>query len=194
MIERFPPQVVELYGELLFFTLLLRVVNDENSDCRDQVLKVMRTLVTCDKLSQSKIKTMLNTVLKMGSSDPEKEEQLALARLHGFQLLAETSKLKHVEITQIIESIHEVIEEQSDHMLLKINKSKVKQEKVDLKARTFLQAIELDDSEEPEEEEEEKQGTLLFYALSVIERLMENQAKNLVAESLSKLDVAKTLF
>ena len=130
----------------------------------------------------------------MGSSDPEKEEQLALARLHGFQLLAETSKLKYVEITQIIESIHEVIEEQSDHMLLKINKSKVKQEKVDLKARTFLQAIELDDSEEPEEEEEEKQGTLLFYALSVIERLMENQAKNLVAESLSKLDVAKTLF
>ena len=72
LIERFPPQVVELYGELLFFTLLLRVVNDENSDCRDMVLKVMRTLVTCDKLSQSKIKTMLNTVLKMGSSDPEK--------------------------------------------------------------------------------------------------------------------------
>jgi len=41
-------------------------------------------------------------------------------------------------------------------MLRKINKSKVKSEKVDLKARTFLQAIELDDSEEPEEEEEEK--------------------------------------
>ena len=79
-------------------------------------------------------------------------------------------------------------------MLRKINKSKVKTEKVDLKARTFLQAIELDDSEEPEEEEEEKQGTLLFYCLSVIERLMENQAKNLVAESLAKLDVAKTLF
>ena len=59
-------------------------------------------------------------------------------------------------------------------MLRKINKSKVKTEKVDLKARTFLQAIELDDSEEPEDEEEEKQGTLLFYSLSTIERLMEN--------------------
>ena len=79
-------------------------------------------------------------------------------------------------------------------MLRKINKSKVKTEKVDLKARTFLQAIELDDSEEPEDEEEEKQGTLLFYSLSTIERLMENQAKNLVTESLAKLDLAKTLF
>lgn len=63
LIERFPPQIVELYGELLFFTLLLRVVNDENADCRDQVLKVLRALITCNKLSQSKIKTMLNTVL-----------------------------------------------------------------------------------------------------------------------------------
>lgn len=72
LIEKFPAQIVELYGELLFFTLLLRVVNDESADCRSQVLKVMRTLCTCGKLSQSKIKTMLNTVLQMGSSNPEK--------------------------------------------------------------------------------------------------------------------------
>ena len=74
LIERFPPQVVDLYGELLFFTLLLRVVNDENADCRDQVLTVMKALVRSDKISQSKIKTMLNTVLQMGSTDPEKQE------------------------------------------------------------------------------------------------------------------------
>jgi predicted XRE-type DNA-binding protein len=73
-------------------------VNDENADCRDQILKVMRALITCNKLSQSKIKTMLNTVLQMGSSDPEKHQQLALAKLHGFNLLAETSKLKGTEI------------------------------------------------------------------------------------------------
>jgi len=28
LIERFPAEVVEIYGELLFFTLLLRMVND----------------------------------------------------------------------------------------------------------------------------------------------------------------------
>ena len=136
---RFPPQIVELYGELLFFTLLLRVVNDENADCRDQVLKVMRALITCNKLSQSKIKTMLNTVLQMGSTDPEKHQQLALAKLHGFQLLAETSKLKDSEIQQIIESINEVIEEESTEMQRKLNKSKaIKSDTIDLKARTFL--------------------------------------------------------
>ena len=77
----------------------------------------------------------------------------------------------------------------------KIKKSKSKKEPIDLKARTFLQAIELDDSDEPEEEEEEQvQGTLLFYALSVIERLMENQTKPLVTESLCQFGIPKTLI
>lgn len=74
----------------------------------------------------------------MGSSDPEKHQQLALAKLHGFQLLAETSKLKGPEIQQIIESINEVIEEESQGMQRKLNKSKSVKETVDLKARTFL--------------------------------------------------------
>jgi U3 small nucleolar RNA-associated protein 20 len=51
LIERFPAQVVDLYCELMFFTLLLRVVNDENPRCREEVLKTMKILVTGDKIS-----------------------------------------------------------------------------------------------------------------------------------------------
>ena len=37
LIERLPKDVVELYCELLFFTLLLRAVNDEQTEARVKV-------------------------------------------------------------------------------------------------------------------------------------------------------------
>lgn len=37
LIERFPKDVVDLYCELLFFTLLLRAVNDEQTEARVKV-------------------------------------------------------------------------------------------------------------------------------------------------------------
>lgn len=67
LIEKFPTEIIEVYGELLFFTLLLRLVNDDNAECRKDVQGAIRSLVFSKKVSQAKIKTMLNTVLKMGS-------------------------------------------------------------------------------------------------------------------------------
>lgn len=88
LIVRFPAEVVEIYGELLFFTLLLRVVNDDNTECRKQVQSVIKSLIYGNKISNSKMKTMLNTVLQMGSTDPDKREQLRLAKLHALHLMA----------------------------------------------------------------------------------------------------------
>ncbi len=79
-----PADVLDLYCELMFFTLLLRAVNDENSECRQQVQKTMCSLIYNPKINQSKIKQLLNTVLKMGSSDPAKKELMLMAKLNAF--------------------------------------------------------------------------------------------------------------
>lgn len=79
-----PAAVVEIYGELLFFTLLLRVVVDEDTECRQQGQSVTKRLIFSNKISNSKMKTMLNTVLQMGSTDPEKQQQLRLAKIHAL--------------------------------------------------------------------------------------------------------------
>lgn len=109
LIERLPKNVVDLYCELLFFTLLLRAVNDEHTECRVKVQQVMRSLVFSNKVSQSKVKTLLNTVLQMGSAEESKRELLQLAKLNALQLLAEggvnqSHKLKTQEIGQILNS------------------------------------------------------------------------------------------
>jgi len=67
LLEKFPGNILDLYCELLFFTLLLRAVNDDNTNCRVMVQKVMAALVFSPKVNQAKIKTLLGTVLKMGS-------------------------------------------------------------------------------------------------------------------------------
>ena len=36
-VERFPVQMLDTYAELFFFTLFLRLVNDESQKCRDKV-------------------------------------------------------------------------------------------------------------------------------------------------------------
>jgi U3 small nucleolar RNA-associated protein 20 len=74
LIEKFPKEIVDLYCELIFFTLLLRVVNDETTECRLKIQEVMKVLIITEKVTQSKIKNMLKTVLMMGSNDPEKAE------------------------------------------------------------------------------------------------------------------------
>jgi len=87
LLEKLPGDILDLYCELLFFTLLLRAVNDENTNCRLQVQKVMAVLVFNPKINQSKIKTLLNTVLKMGSTEPGKREMLLMAKMNAFQIL-----------------------------------------------------------------------------------------------------------
>lgn len=217
LIERLPAAVVEIYGELLFFTLLLRVVVDEDTECRQQAQTVTKRLIFSGKISNSKMKTMLNTVLQMGSSDPEKQQQLRLAKTHALQMIAQsgknrTNKLKAAEIHSIVSALSEdTLKTEIGALQSKVERTAEKeQEKVqkdssgiDLKARSFLQAIDLigesdgDAGEEAElapEAEGEQTGTLLFHALSCLEALMEHQAKAQVVTCLTDFGVPRGLF
>ena len=107
-----------------------------------------------------------------------------------------SNKLKQAEITSIISSIFEdVLEDEVKVLQTRLDKTakKIKtqmgksssHDPVDLKARSFLQAIDLigesDAEEAPEDIKEEEpealdqqQSTLLFHALSSLEALMEH--------------------
>lgn len=84
LFEKLPSDILDLYCELMFFTLLLRAVNDENTKCRIQVQTTMKALVFSPKINQAKVKTLLNTVLKMGSDQPGKKEMLQMAKMNAF--------------------------------------------------------------------------------------------------------------
>ena len=45
LIEKFPREVMDQYGELIFFTMVLRSVNETNAKCRDKVLTVIKRLI-----------------------------------------------------------------------------------------------------------------------------------------------------
>jgi len=49
--ERFPAQVIESYCELIFFALVIRVVNDDSAECRQQVHVVLKKLLYGGKIS-----------------------------------------------------------------------------------------------------------------------------------------------
>jgi len=65
-----PVEVIDLYAELLFFHILLRIVNDESKEIRDKLNLLIAKLVT--KIGGAKMGAVLTTVLNMGSSG-EKE-------------------------------------------------------------------------------------------------------------------------
>lgn len=45
LVERFPRELTDQYAELIFFTLLLRTVNESNAKCRERVLSVIKKLI-----------------------------------------------------------------------------------------------------------------------------------------------------
>jgi hypothetical protein len=47
-------------------------------------------LIQGDKVNPAKLKTILNTLLKMGSSDPSKKYIMLLAKIIGLQIFAAT--------------------------------------------------------------------------------------------------------
>jgi hypothetical protein len=87
----------------------------------------MRTLVFSAKVSQSKVKTLLNTILQMGSADENKRELLQLAKLNALQLLAESgtnksAKLKTQETRQILNSAcQEVINAEAESLQKRVS-------------------------------------------------------------------------
>lgn len=81
LIERFPKELLDHYAELIFFTLVLRTVNESNPKVRERVLQVTKRLT--GKCSPAKAKTLFNTVLLMQTHDQEdtsKRFQLAQAK------------------------------------------------------------------------------------------------------------------
>lgn len=67
LIERFPRELSDQLAELIFFTLVLRTVNEGNTKCRARVQQVVKRLI--QKVSQAKAKTLFNTVIQMSSDD-----------------------------------------------------------------------------------------------------------------------------
>jgi len=74
----------------MFFSLLQRTVNDDNTQCRQEAQNVLRSLIQGDKVNQANLKTILNTSLKMGSDDESKKDIMLLAKLIGLQVFAAT--------------------------------------------------------------------------------------------------------
>lgn len=222
LIERLPKNVVDLYCELLFFTLLLRAVNDEHTECRVKVQQVMRSLIFSNKVSQSKVKTLLNTVLQMGSAEESKRELLQLAKLNALQLLAEggvnqSNKLKTQEIGQILNSaFQDGIADEVSSLQRKVDQVSItvkqeagaQEEEADASMKSFLRAIQLLDDEasdqgqadalaseaDPESQSNEKQWTLLYHALSCVEKVLENQDKKAAVAVCTNLGLPKHLL
>lgn len=65
LVDKFPRELLDKYAEMFFFTLMLRSINDQNSQCREKVAVVIKRMLK--NISQSKAMTLLNTVLQMDS-------------------------------------------------------------------------------------------------------------------------------
>ena len=57
--------MVDTYGELIFLTLFLRVVNDPNLKCRDKVAQVLIKLIQKTSLHRK----LLETVFRIGDQE-----------------------------------------------------------------------------------------------------------------------------
>ena len=97
--ERFPRELLDQYAELLFFSLVLRTVNEGNAKCREKVASVIKRLVL--RCSPAKAKTLFNTVLQMESE--RKQAQLAQAKHTILGLFIETLPLKAADTQRVFE-------------------------------------------------------------------------------------------
>lgn len=218
LFDRLPGAVLDLYCELLFFSLLLRAVNDESTECRAAVQQTMQALVFNPKINQSKMRTLLNTVLRMGSDQPGKREMLQMAKMNAFQMLVQSGnqnslKLTKHEIGSIVDAVHvdaikphlELLNEKLAHrkqLLAKAEESSDETENEDMK--NFLKAIDLgDESEEASQAKEEesepetdqsKPWTLLFHGVSCLEKLLEFQEARTVTAKFIELDLTRTFL
>lgn len=69
IVDRFPVQLLDNYAELFFFTLFLRLVNDENEKCREKVAVVLKKLI--GKVSKSR--QLLESAFKIGQQSSEED-------------------------------------------------------------------------------------------------------------------------
>ena len=70
--------MLDNYTDLFFFTLFLRLINDDNNECRIKVTNCLKKLVK----KTSKPRVLMQTVLKIGQNVDE-DAQKADAMLNG---------------------------------------------------------------------------------------------------------------
>lgn len=61
-VDKFPLQMLDTYTDMFFFTLFLRLVNDDNLKCRQKVAQIIKKLIS----RSSKSNQLLETVFKLG--------------------------------------------------------------------------------------------------------------------------------
>ena len=110
LVERFPRELTDQYAEMIFFTLVLRVVNESNQKVREKVCGVIKRLMV--KASQAKVKTLFNTVMQMQETgSPAKCRQIALARqiILGVYCEAQATQMKPAEAQKVLEAVMQVV-------------------------------------------------------------------------------------
>lgn len=104
---RLPEELAIVYGELLFFSLLLRTVNEPDPKCKRQVFAVLTLLI--GKLPGDKARSLLNSVLSLGADKMEgaKAKQMRKTRANGLVIFstAETFKFKQVDVQSILATV-----------------------------------------------------------------------------------------
>lgn len=181
LFAKFPASVVDIYGELFFFSLLLRMVNDQSTACREMVNEALSALVSSQKVSANKLKAIFNSLMKMGENksalEPTKRDQIFLAKMYGIQLMVshkqnstdqQILKLKPNDLKeivqqccdQIIQSEYSKLQEQVNKMLVRQKRRKEDSDGDEATAENeevqrFLKAIELAEQEDGEAAEED---------------------------------------
>jgi hypothetical protein len=103
--ERFPRDLLDQYAELIFFTLMLRAVNETHSKCRAKVQQVIRRMAA--RCSAAKAKTLFNTVCAMDTSG--KKPQVALSKMVVIGAMIEDSVKTQQEAMRVCEACADIV-------------------------------------------------------------------------------------
>jgi len=94
--------LLDNYTDLFFFTLFLRLINDDSNECRIKVTNCLKKLVK----KTSKSRTLMQTVLKIGQNedaDSEKAESMLNGKLQILAVFGEMGTLQKEELKSTVE-------------------------------------------------------------------------------------------
>lgn len=140
-IEKMPAGKLEVWTDLMFLTLFLRLVNENSTKCREKVTLVLRKLI-----SKSNSGKLIEAVFQMDN------ENLILVngKLQLLSLFAEIGKLQKADLKKTVQLCHQFISQSAAKSLTKpkaedeeMDELAVKQESV-----KFLQGIGLESEDD----------------------------------------------
>ena len=86
LVEKFPQKLLDTFTELFFFTLFLRMVNDDEPKCRAKIVSVMSKIAQKTALSRQLIETVFKMQLK--AEDNAKADFMLQGKLQMVQIFA----------------------------------------------------------------------------------------------------------